>query len=104
MHLQLVYTLIIEESFSNVNSPAPIKSLRARPLAEPRPQTKMEAVFVAWHRVSDDFQIAVVVCCAFSTVNLAIAVQILELDVSRAVMEITGFQSCLACNAVCIIP
>ena len=28
----------------------------------------MEAVFVAWHRVSDDFQIAVVVCCAFSTV------------------------------------
>ena len=35
MHLQLVCTLIIEESFSNVNSL--IKSLRARPLAEPRP-------------------------------------------------------------------
>ena len=39
MHLQLVYALIIEESPSNVNSPAPIKSPRARSLAEPRPQT-----------------------------------------------------------------
>ena len=37
--LRLACTLIIEESLSNVNSPAPIKSPRARSLAEPRPQT-----------------------------------------------------------------
>ena len=37
--LRLVCTSIIDESLSNVNSPAPIKSPRARPLAEPRPQT-----------------------------------------------------------------
>ena len=39
MPLRLVCTSIIEESLSNVNSPAPIKSPRARSLAEPRPQT-----------------------------------------------------------------
>ena len=39
IHLRLVFILIIEESLSNVNSPAPIKSPRARSLAEPRPQT-----------------------------------------------------------------
>ena len=37
--LRLVCILIIDESLSNVNSPAPIKSPRARSLAEPRPQT-----------------------------------------------------------------
>lgn len=39
IHLRLVCTSIIDESLSNVNSPAPIKSPRARSLAEPRPQT-----------------------------------------------------------------
>ena len=39
IHLRLVCTLIIDELLSNVNSPAPIKSPRARSLAEPRPQT-----------------------------------------------------------------
>ena len=47
---------------------------------------------IAWHGVSYDFQVAVVVCSAFPTVNLAIAVLILELDVARALMELTQFQ------------
>ena len=39
VHLRLVCALIIDESLSNVNSLVPIKSPRARSLAEPRPQT-----------------------------------------------------------------
>ena len=59
--------------------------------------TQVEAIFVTRHGISDDFQVAVVaegtrsratVGSCFTAINYAVTVQVLELDIARAIMEV----------------
>ena len=55
----------------------------------------MEAILVARQCVTDDLEVAVVVGCTLTTVNHTVTVQVLILDITRAVNEVVGLNACL---------
>ena len=64
----------------------------------------METILVAGHRVANDFQISMIVSCAFASIYFFIAVQIFKLDIARSVMEVVAFQTGLVCYTLFVIP
>ena len=64
----------------------------------------MEAVFVTWHHVADDFQVAVVVESAFATVDDAVAIEVFVFHVARTIDKVVGLQTNLTGNTFLIIP
>ena len=64
----------------------------------------MEAILVARQSVTNNLEVAVVVGCAFTTVNHMVAVEILVLDIARAKNKVVGLYASLVGYAIFINP